>query len=157
MKRNQGTVPTEPASLRGPNIRRNNTIRNQEHTVTKDILGADILYKPDNVLRIGFKNINRFLNPATNQVKYDVLQAESGEHGFQFDLQSYIETNRRWNRVDPLQHLCELTKGWWERPSYQLGWLRDNDSAQSQYGGIATIATKHLTSCRFKHGVDKIG
>ena len=59
-----------------------------------DKFGADINTKPENVLRIGCKNIHGFPNPQTNPVKYDTLKSESGEYGFSFDLQSYIETNR---------------------------------------------------------------
>ena len=127
------------------------------NTNTTNFFGADIKHKPHNAIRIGFKNINGFPNPHTHQVKYDTLRAESSEHGMQFDLQSYIETNKRWNKVHPSQHIKELTKGWWEKPSYQLAWLKDHDQSPAQYGGIATITSKQITSCRFSHDVDKMG
>ena len=79
--------------------------------------------KPEGVLRFGFKNINGFPDPTRHPVKYDTLHAESGEHGFGFDIQSFIETNKRWNKVHHSQHLRELTKGWWQKPTYQMAWF----------------------------------
>ena len=83
------TVPVETAPSQGLEMRRRNGVgEDQRTTATKEFFGADIQHKPDNVLRIGFKNINGFPNKSTNQVKYDVLRTESGDDGFQFDLQS---------------------------------------------------------------------
>ena len=62
---------------------------------SKDIFGADINYKPENVLRVGCKNIHGFLTPTTQQVKYNILKSESSKHRFQFDLQLFVETNKR--------------------------------------------------------------
>ena len=53
--------------------------------------------------------------------------------------------------------LPELTKEWWEKASYQLAWLRDDDTYHQQYGGVATIMDKTLTSCKYKSGNDKMG
>ena len=157
MKRIHTSVPDG-----GPRSRRQGNKENsgQLHTTLQnkqDLFGARIDKKPSNVIRIGFKNIHGFPSPTTQQVKYDVLQAESSEHGFNFDLQSYIETNKRWNRVHHSQHIRGLTKGWWEKPCFQLAWLKDTKETTIQFGGIATITNKYITSCRFSHGEDDMG
>ena len=123
----------------------------------RDIVGKNIYDKPDNTIRLGFKNIHRFPSPHTQQVKYYVLQSESGKCGFQFDLQSFIETYKRWNKVYHSQHFKELTKVCWEKPTYQLAWLKDTEESTIKFGGVATVTTTYTTSCRFKHGVDDMG
>ena len=56
--------------------------------------GGNLHHKPNNTIRIGYRNIHGFPDP-TNAVKYDTLRRESGEYGYQFDLQSFGEVNRR--------------------------------------------------------------
>ena len=157
MKHNKRQSPGDSSNRQGMERQRNGEQTTQNKINQKDIFGANIHNKQDNVIRLGFKNIHGFPNPHTQQVKYDVLQAESSEHGFNFDIQSYLETNKRWNRVHHSQHLKELTKGWWEKPSIQMAWLKDKETSTIQYGGVPTITNKYTTSCRFKHGADEMG
>ena len=58
----------------------------------KDFFRTNIAYKPDDTIRIGFKNTHRFLS-ANNDVKFDYLKAESAENGHGFNIQSFGETN----------------------------------------------------------------
>ena len=150
MKSHQGTASVETAQSQ----------RLQWRTSASgltDKFGADINTKPENVIRIGCKNIHGFPHPHSQPVKYDTLREESGEYGFSFDLQSFVETNRRWNKVHHTQQLRELTKGWWDRPSFQLSWLRDSETDPMQFGGVATITNKYITSCKFKQAADPMG
>jgi len=158
LKENQDKILQQKTATETTNeTKPNRNKMRQDTSRQQDIFGADITRKPENVLRIGCKNIHGFPHPRSQQVKYDVLRSESSENGFQFDLQSLLETNKRWNKVHHTEQIRELTKGWWEKPSYQLSWLRDHDDESFQFGGVATITSKYITSCRFKHGEDIMG
>ena len=56
-----------------------------------------------------------------------------------------------------IRHLPEITKDWWEKASYQISWLRDDNENPLQHEGVSTMIDKMLTSCHFKSGNDKIG
>ena len=53
-------------------------------------------------------------------MKFDYLKAESAENGHGFNIQSFGETNQRWNVLPHYKQLRAITEGWWERPSYQI-------------------------------------
>ena len=128
----------------------------RKDTEPKGMFGANIQYRPVDTIRIGFKNIHGF--PAeNNDVKFDYLKSESAENGYGFNIQSFGETNRRWNVLPHYKQLRAITEGWWERPSYQIAYLRDGDKNETQYGGVATICDKQLTSLKFEQGTDKMG
>ena len=122
----------------------------------KQIYRADISNQPDNVIRLGVKNVHGFPDRG-DHVKFDALQEESVEHGHGYNIQSFMETNKRWNILALEKKLPELTKEWWEKASYQLAWLRDDDAYHQQYGGVATVIDKILRSCKYKSGNDKMG
>ena len=127
--------------------------KSQEH---KPYYSSRISHRLEGTIRIRFKNINRF--PTDKQeVKYDILQAECLEYGHDFDIQSLLETNRRWNILPTDKRLKELMKGWQEKPSYQIAQLQDNDKNVDQYGRVARACNKHLTSCKWKLGSDPLG
>ena len=132
----------------------NTTKHNQNND--KQIYGADINNQPDNVIRIGVKNVHGFPERG-DHVKFDAMQEESAEHGHRYNIQSFVETNKRWNVMPLDKKLPELTKEWWEKASYQLAWLRDDDTYHQQYGGVATVINKILTSCKYKSGNNQIG
>ena len=85
-------VQSGDAAHTGPEMRRN-TAHNEEQMA---IFGGDISHKPDNVIRIKYQNTHGF-QEQLNAVKYDTLRRECREYGYQFDLQSFGEVNRRWN------------------------------------------------------------
>ena len=51
----------------------------QTYTEHQEFFGANIAYRPNDVIRIGYKNIHGFPS-ADNDVKFDYLQAESTQH-----------------------------------------------------------------------------
>ena len=87
-------------------------------------------------------------------MKFDYLKAESAENGYGFNIQSFGETNRRWNILPHYKQLRAITNDWWERPSYQIAHLRDGDKNEIQYGGVATVCDKQFTSSKFEQGND---
>ena len=44
----------------------------------QEVFGAKIAYRPNDIIRIGFKNIHRFPS-ANDDVKFDYLKAESAD------------------------------------------------------------------------------
>ena len=81
MKQHKRSAPADSPHRQGLRMQRNNGQRITELERNKDIFGASIYGKPDNAIQVGFKNIHGFPNLATQQVKYDVLRAESRENG----------------------------------------------------------------------------
>ena len=103
MKR-PGEAPASDTDSQGPEIRRE---------VNAGILfGGNIQTRPEGVIRIGFRNNNGFPNEAKDPEKYDTLRAESGENGFGFDIQSFVDVNRRWNVLPHNKQFRALTQGW---------------------------------------------
>ena len=78
------------ATLEGPMMRR-------RRLGTKEIFLGDIEQKQDNICRIGCMNIGGFPSEENHSEKYDTLRAESAENGLGYDIQSFIEVNRRCN------------------------------------------------------------
>ena len=136
------------AMLGGP------TTRRRGH---KETFGGTIDQKLENVFRIGCRNIGGFPNEELQSEKFDVLREESAENGIGFDFQSFMEVNRRWNRVEEGKRFKDETRGWWNRASTTLSWLDDGGQGEFQYGGIATIMSHKLTSSRTEHREDKMG
>ena len=148
MKRT-GAAPERDTANQGPERWRE---------VNEDIFfGGNIQIRPEGVIRIGFRNINGFPNEANDPEKYDALRAESGENGFDFDIQSFVEVNRRWNVLPSNKQFRVLTQGWWDRAWQTLAWLRNDDMSPYQYGRIATILNRYLTSTKFENGEDEMG
>ena len=94
------------------------TTKNNQNS-DKQIYRADINNRVDNVIRLGVKNIHGFPDRG-DHVKFDALQEESAEYGHGYNIQSFVETNKRWNVLPLDKKLPELTKDWWEKVSYQL-------------------------------------
>ena len=75
----------------------------------------------------------------------------------EFDIQSFIEVNRRWNRVEEGKRFKDATKGWWNRASTMLSWLDNGGQGEFQYGGVATIMLHKWTSSWIEHKEDIMG
>ena len=121
-----------------------NTAYNDDQTA---IFGGSLRYKPDKAIRIGYRNVHGFPDP-TNAMIYDTLRGECGEFGYNFDLQSFGEVNRRWNMLPQDRQFRSITKGWWEKPGIFLSWLQNDEEDAIQYGGIATAVNHRLTSSK---------
>ena len=136
--------------LEGPMMRR------RRHRI-QDIFGGNIENKRDDICRIGCRNIGGFPSEETQSEKYDALREESAENGFGFDIQSFIEVNKRWNRIEEGKRFKDVTKGWWNRASTTTSWLDDGGQGDFQYGGVATIMSHRWTSSRIEHKEDRMG
>ena len=77
--------------------------------------------------------------------------------GLGFDIQSFIEVNKRWNRIEERKRFKDVTKGWWNRASTTMSWLDDGGQGDFQYGGVVTIMSHKWTSSRIEHKEDKMG
>ena len=71
------------------------TNKNNQNS-NKQIYRADISNQQDNVIRLGVKNVHGFPDRG-DHVKFDALQEESAEHGHGYNIQSFVQTNKRWN------------------------------------------------------------
>ena len=97
-----GIEAQREAILGGP------TMRRRGH---KETFGGTIEHNQDNVCRIGCRNIGGFPNEEMHSEKYDVLREESAENGLGFDIQSFIEVNRRREKIQGCyERLVEQSK-----------------------------------------------
>ena len=90
------------ATLEGPMMRR------RRHRI-QETFGGNIEQKQENVYRIGCRNIGGFPSKENQSEKYDALQEESAENGLGFDIQSFIEVNKRWNQIEEGKRFKDVT------------------------------------------------
>ena len=96
MKPVSGLAPTGEAVTEGLEMRwtaTRTTDFNMMEPEEGPYFGSSLYHQTKESIRIGFKNVNGFPDES-QEVKYGTLQQECTEHGYGFDIQSFIKTNR---------------------------------------------------------------